>query len=185
MQKQLPHSSTPDGRTTTSGSDPDSRSPNPSRSDIPLTPPLLCIPDVDNESNSNPKEALVNADDDSKSMDMVVSTLDPKKEANVNTSPPVDTPDAINHDTFKESAITDDTHQMDVLHIHEHNLLVQETEINSPSNGVDWNSWITHDDPDDHLDNDTDNCVESTAKGCISSVTAPSDSLEWEENHPS
>lgn len=104
-------------------------------------------------------------------MEVVLTALDPQKEANVGASSSVNVADVINHNTFNESVMAHD----DVLDTYEYNLLAgKETGIDLPSN----DDLITPSQPDDHCDIDTDNFVDNTARGCI----LPSKPLEEEEN---
>jgi hypothetical protein len=155
IQRKSPHSSAiPVGNVTMFKS---YRSPKPLDSDVQFGSSHRSTPDGDrNLSNSE-------------FVDTVLATLDPEKEANVNTSSGTD---AIDHNILDELVMADVTR---------HNSLPagQGTHIgidtDLPSSGVD---FVTLDEPDDHRDIDTSSVVGSVARARVSPVSVPSEPLE-------
>ena len=167
MQRQSPHSSIPNCSITTSQPGCDSSSPTALNSDVPLGPSPRCIAEFHNEADCNlAKRSADLADNDSESMDMVLTILDPENEASVNAS-------------FSDNT-TGAALQMNDVDTYEHDSLAgQEIGTGSPSNGV---NCITPDKPDDRHDIDEGNFVKSAARGYLSPVSLPSESSERGEN---
>lgn len=138
------------------------RSPKPLESGVPFGSSHQCTPDEGDRKLRNGNSEFA---------DTVLATLDPEKEANVNTSS-VYTTDAIDHNTLNEPVMADVTR---------HNSLPAgqgtHIDIDLPSSGAD---FVTLDEPDDHRDIDASNVFGSVARPRISPVSIPSEPLDQE-----